>query len=421
MQRDFDSTERNSTFSGGSNDESDALGKASIMESVVRQMNSEIDARIRNADPIYNGAVEPFTESESEEVWNRIASQHPTALGMLRRRRRPVAVAVVGLVAVVVAGVVGILIPARSPKNSAAVELSAIATAVRNKPIARITTGKWFYRRYSVSMTTGPGGGVVSGTLNVYEDKSIACIDGLFGRIHFSSQQAQHAWTSAGLSAVPLGNNPIGFCAATPSTPYSSTHPGAYNGGGVGVINVSGLSTNPTILGRQLNSGTLGASGLQWAVPEDSQAYPGFARVVMLLVEPLVGTTPAFRSALFDALAKIHGVTATGRMVAKSGAVGDAFSIGLHTGKATIIIDPTNGNILQVSNLSSFYNIWGNVFTEAFVPSPNPAVSSLYDGNELLPPMNAVFSPSLQWIDPLMSARAVTASQVPHLQTIVYF
>jgi hypothetical protein len=113
MQRDFDYTERNSTFSEGSNDESDALCKASIMESVVRLMTFEIDARIRNADPIYNGTVEPFTESESQEVWNRIASQHPTALGVLRRRRWPVAVAAVGLVAVVVAGVVSILIPAR--------------------------------------------------------------------------------------------------------------------------------------------------------------------------------------------------------------------------------------------------------------------------------------------------------------------
>jgi hypothetical protein len=134
-----------------------------------------------------------------------------------------------------------------------------------------------------------------------------------------------------------------------------------------------------------------------------------------------VGTTPAFRSALFDALAKIHGVTATGRMVAHSGAVGDAFSIGTHNRKVTIIIDPTNGNLLQVSNLSSFYNIWGNVFTEAFVPSPNPAVSSLYDGNELLPPMNAVFSPSLRWIDPLGPASVVAASKVPHLQTIYHF
>jgi hypothetical protein len=153
-----------------------------------------------------------------------------------------------------------------------------------------------------------------------WTNHEITCLQVAFGAPEFASAALRSEWMASGLSLVPLNAQPQGFCAENVPGggalamrfPPSPSELGTLLAQGQGVIDVGALSTNPSALARELETGRTGNGALDHAVARGKATNPGFERALLLLRTPKIGETTAFRRALLHALPLVHGVVRLG-------------------------------------------------------------------------------------------------------------
>jgi hypothetical protein len=162
---------------------------------------------------------------------------------------------------------------------------------------------------------------IVPAVAQQWTNEGITCLQVAFGSPNFSSAAQRSAWVATGLSTTPLRSQPQGFCvenlpgggALATSSGHLADLSAKVLTQGLGVVDVSKMSTDPSTLAQDLQSGHTGNRTFDEAVAQRSYPNPGFERAILLLQMPTIGETNAFRIALPHALPLIPGVASVGR------------------------------------------------------------------------------------------------------------
>jgi hypothetical protein len=228
-----------------------------------------------------------------------------------------------------------------------------------------------------------------------------SCYSLSIGQAQFASVTNEDAWDAAGLTNSPQQQdtpleNPTEQCESTTSNASN----GAGLGFGIGTTRVATLPADPSTLAHELTTGTTGIEGLD-QLPIDPGQNPGFQRVVDLLTTDLTDQTPAFYSALYDALALMPGIHALGETITHTGSTGLGFDVPSDslTDATMIVVDPTNGALIEVRNL---WAAGRDDPFQAFVSSQSPFVKQgggLHD--------------TIQWLDPIGAPSGVHTTDLP--------
>jgi hypothetical protein len=140
---------------------------------------------------------------------------------------------------------------------------------------------------------------------------------------------------------------------------------------GLGVIDVSSLSSHPSTLARELTSGHTGNEMFDEAVPPRSYPDPGFERALLLLQTPLLGATANFRIALLHAFPLIPGVVALGRQRSASGLTGVGLAADKDRNRASVILNPRTGQLEETRHVpaaSLFFSVGAYAFSNPYAP-----------------------------------------------------
>jgi hypothetical protein len=172
--------------------------------------------------------------------------------------------------------------------------------------------------------------------------------------------------------------------------------PDAITGAGQ-LIDVSSLPTDSATLAQELESGTTGIPALDQLLPDLAAPNPGFQRAAMLLIGPTLGATSQFESTLYQAIALLPGVTALGPMTTHDGETGQGFASGPGSGQSTIVVDPSDGQLLEVRDLDDSDSLSSI--------AANYLGGGLMDVNE--------YSDQLQWLDPIDTPSVIGLSDLP--------
>lgn len=211
-------------------------------------------------------------------------------------------------------------------------------------------------------------------------------LDTLFAQ--FVSPTNQQAWVAAGLLVDQ--STPSISCVSSTSPQSSAV------GSGWGAFNISSLSTDPTTLAHELVTGKTGIPGLDQLPYDEALGDPGFTRAVALLVGPSVGGTPAFRSALLDAMATMRGVSSLGRVVTHSGQTGVGFTLRSRPDHLSVVLSRSTGALLEARNLSD-PGLSGT--GDDFADQADPHGFGLAGGSIHL---------SINWLDPVTTPTVVS-------------
>ncbi len=343
---------------------------------------------------------------------------HPSKMRPARTRRLVIS-ASVGVGAVIAAVLVALLLPSvgQHPPVAAAAQLRLIAANAANQAVPQLQRGQWLETQTEGSWSMdlayiGQGGAIpVSGaeataavtTTQWSNNFGQSCYSLSIGQAQFASQANEEAWDAAGLLNSPDGHqkdNPL----ANPDQCGFSATSNASNGAGIqsgaGTTNVSSLPADPSTLAHELTTGTTGIQGLDHLEISPGQ-NPGFQRVVALLTTDLTDQTPAFYSALYDALALMPGIHALGETATHTGSTGLGFDApnGTLPDATTIVVDPASGDLLEARNL---WTIGPNDPFQAFVAPQSPVQKE-----------GGTMRNVIQWLDPIGSASVVETSALP--------
>jgi hypothetical protein len=310
------------------------------------------------------------------------------------------AISIVALLLVTLLPVVG-----QHQQSAAAAELHQIAINVADRPVPELKRDQWLETKQLVSFSMDVkwiGSATISGAVATVTATQTewsnnfgeSCTLSGLGRAQFASSAAEATWTSVGLLVDPI-QPPISPCSGGGGASASN---GDSLFSGSGATDVSSLPTDGSVLAHELNAGTTGISGLDHL--GSGTAEPGFQRAVALLVGPLTGTSPAFDTALYDALALLPGIRALGTTATHSGSTGAGFeSAGAgHLGPTVIVVDPQTGALLEARNLGP------GLFDPlaSFVPLGLGTHGVGGNGGN-----------KIQWIDPIGSPAVVDRASIP--------
>ena len=123
-----------------------------------------------------------------------------------------------------------------------------------------------------------------------------------------------------------------------------------------------------------------------------------FQRAAVLLVGPTVGATPQFKSALYQAIALLPGVTSIGTTTTHSGQTGVGFAVSSPNGQAAIVVDPATGALIEIRNLEDSSALTS--LAEHYVGGTGPLRVTSY-------------GTQLQWLDPVGQPQLVPQSDLP--------
>jgi len=209
-----------------------------------------------------------------------------------------------------------------------------------------------------------------------WANEGATCVQVSFGVPQFSSVSLRSAWIASGLSANPRSGQPNGFCDL--NMPGGGALEGDPKDGaakvltqGLGVIDVSSLSSDPSTLARELISDHTENEILDEAVPQGSYPNPGFERALLLLQTPLLGATAKFRVALLHALSLIPGVVTFGRQHTASGLTGVGFAADKGRDQASVILNPRTGQPEEIRNVpagSLYFSVGADSFWNPYAP-----------------------------------------------------
>jgi len=309
------------------------------------------------------------------------------------------AVSIAALLLLVLLPVIG-----QHQQPAAAAELHQIATNVTNRPVPQLKRDQWLKTKQLVSFSmdvkwigsrsiSGAEATVTATQTEWSNNFGETCALSSLGRARFASSAAETAWTSAGLVVGPI-QPPVSPCSDGGGANATNGESLSF---GSGATNVSSLATDASVLAHELSTGTTGISGLDQLGSGTSN--PGFQRAVALLVGPLTGTSPAFDSALYDALALLPGIQALGTTPTHTGATGLGFESGAtDLGPTVIVVDPKTGALLEARNLEP------GLFDPlaSFVPMSLGTHGVGGNGGN-----------KIQWIDPIGSGAVVGRASIP--------
>jgi hypothetical protein len=378
--------------------------------------NEVLDVKIRAL------VIELVESAPPAPTPSAIESKHwgPHRTQMRRpRTRRLVIAASVGVAAVIAAVLVAVLLPSvgERPPVAAAAQLRLIAANAANQVVPPLQRGQWLETQaqglWSMDLEyLGQGGAIpVSGaeataavtTTQWSNNFGESCYSLNIGRAEFASPANEAAWDAAGLLNSPdqrQRDNPL----ANPDQCGISTTSNANNGtglqSGAGTTNVSSLPRDPSTLAHELTIGTTGIQGLDHLFISPGQ-NPGFQRVVALLTTDLTDQTPAFYSALYDALALMPGIHALAETRTHTGSTGLGFDVPSNTlaDATTIVVDPANGALLEARNLWAF--------------GPNDPFNAFVAPQSPFEKEGGTLHNVIQWLDPIGSTRVVETSALP--------
>ena len=307
-----------------------------------------------------------------------------------RRRQRRRRVVTGGIVVVVLLGAMSVALVVRGDgadktgqpsRNRVRPGSPAGGTLLRGSPRA-LASGQWLHTRAATtfSMDGLPLG--VAGEITIpaltqsWANSRATCAQVSFGVPQFSSLTLRLAWIANGLSTNPRSGQPNGFCEEnTPGGGALAVDPkdGAAKvlTKGLGVIDVSSLSSDPPTLARELTSGHTWNEMFDEAVPQRSYPNPGFERAVLLLQTPLLGATGNFYVALLRALPLIPGVVALGHQHSASGLTGLGFAADKGRNQASVILNPRTGQLEETRNVpagSLFFSVGTGSFWNPYAP-----------------------------------------------------
>jgi hypothetical protein len=300
---------------------------------------------------------------------------------------------------------------------AAAAQLRLIAANAANQAVPQLQRGQWLETQtqglWSMDLESlGQGGATpVSGaeataavtTTQWSNNFGESCYSLSIGQALFASPVNEAAWDAAGLLNSPHGqqtDDPLANPDQCGLSPTSNASNGTGIQFGAGTTNVASLPTDPSTLAHELTTGTTGIQGLDHLSIDPGQ-NPGFERVVALLTTDLTDQTPAFYSALYDALALMPGIHALGETATHTGSTGLGFDVPSDTlaDATSIVVDPATGALLEARNL---WAIGPNDPFNAFVAPQSPFEK---EGGTL---HNVI-----QWLDPIGSANVVETSALP--------
>jgi hypothetical protein len=190
-----------------------------------------------------------------------------------------------------------------------------------------------------------------------------------YGTPQFPSAADAGAWSYG--HSVPLMG----------SIPYTARAPVVSMGPAIGAFDVETLPTDPSQLALVLEGSSTGVPGLDGIVGPDVV----FHRVALLLSTPLLGSSPAFESALYRVLASIPNIESLGPMADHSGRSGQGFAV--PNSSFSLIVDTSTGALLEMFE------------------SPSSSAPTTPGGA-------AIGTETLQWLDPV-GEQVIPASFVP--------
>ena len=337
--------------------------------------------------------------------WWRSDGSHRRTIG------RRTAVSLGSLVAVgVAAAVIAVLViahpaPHSSPRantkpfpshQSVGVQLRLVADRAAEQPIPHLRADQALYTQANLSVAADVNNGAALATIGLSVQKwstssGQTCTTLTAQPAQFASPAEQAAWSGLHLLITP---NPPSASQCLQGG-GSAAPPDAITGAGQ-LIDVSSLPTEPSTLAQEFESGTTGIPVLDQLLSDEAAPNPGFQRAAMLLIGPTLGATPQFEAALYQAIALLPGVTALGPTTSHNGASGQGFASGPGSAQTTIVVDPSNGQLLEVTGLDdsgSLSSIAGNYLGGGLTVSQ--------------------YSSQLQWLDPIGAPSVIGLSDLP--------
>jgi hypothetical protein len=389
-------------------------------------MDDDMDLMIRRADPERDPGAPGPEPLAPHDFWQRMMDRRDRQ----RRRRRARTLAVVGVVAVVCGTPVGVVmgsLPADGPASSAAAAQLRTIAAHAVAPVNMPANGSWLQRTLAFSITSPSSdattSATVTGTMSTWASGTKSCQKVTFQPVQFSSPARSTSWQAAGLSASPIASGgPHGYCTTAAPTDYAQTHPSSVLSNGILPIDVSTLTSNPAMLADELAAGTTGIPSLDTVTssptgdpsqnPISSTEVP-FARAALLLLAPVTGTWPGFRSVVYQALSLLPHVSALGTTTTHTGATGQGFAASTHPNAVAIVVDGS-GNLLEVRHFPDWIVVWAELVATAFSPPGSTA-------KMFTPPLVSQLPFATGWIDPVGTPAVVTTSAIPPLRDTYAF
>jgi hypothetical protein len=282
--------------------------------------------------------------------------------------------------------------------DAAAAALKKIAANAGNQSVPQLGDGHLLYTSEQVSMfaqvsqvgsrPTPDAQATVGATVRQWTDKQgNSCISATTGTAEFASPVNAAAWKAAGLLDSPSGQ-PSTSCEVVAGQ-------SAYNSDPAVVINVSNLTTDPSVLAGELATGT---TGIRAVDQRDSE----ITRAAMLLIGPTNGATPQITAAIYGALSTMPDLKALGQLTTHSGATGLGFAGPSFEGETTLIVDQATGALLEARNVAAplLFQGFGQ---EYLAPPPTPSIGTEGGSDQI----------TLQWLDPDGSPAVVGPGALP--------
>lgn len=310
----------------------------------------DIEDLLRVSDPIGKGPLPSADSRQAQQLFHAITEG--TRGGWRPRRpaaRVTVAFSVVAIVGLAVALIVTLLpgSPLRPDSAAAAVLDQAANGAAQQQPLT-IGPGQYLYWE-----TTGTQGvtilGLPTGQIATYylqTNQEWIAANGAErvthtykGPVRFDTPASEQNWIAAGRPATILD---------TPAGPNGGTKTTTEPPGSATFLSESTLPTTSGALLKVIEAGKTGDPNMdhQW-ITDDGPAGI-FRAAADLLAWPATGTSPALRSALYEIMAGLPGVTLLGTVTDHSGQSGIAIAGPAADGtRPQVVIDPKTGQLLE--------------------------------------------------------------------------
>ncbi len=280
--------------------------------------------------------------------------------------------------------------------DAAAAALKKIAANAANKSVPQLSDGQLLHTSEQVSIfaqmsqvgstPTPDAQATVGATVQQWSDKQgNSCISATSGTAQFASPVNAAAWKSAGLLDSP-SRQPLTTC-------YGLAGQLPYNTDPLVVMNVSGLTTDPSVLAGELATGT---TGIRVVDQRDSE----ITRAAMLLIGPTNGASPQITAAIYGALSTMPGLKALGQLTTHSGATGLGFAGNSFPGETILIVDPATG--AQARNVVAPF-FFQAIERGYLAPPSTPSIGTVGGSDQI----------TLQWLDPEGPPALVGPSALP--------
>jgi hypothetical protein len=209
------------------------------------------------------------------------------------------------------------------PAKSAAAELRLFASQAGN--VATLAPGQYFYSALEIPVTEFGVRITPTSTINEYQnttwqvwvngDGNGRAVQTIDPTLHFFSAADRAAWVAAGSPASSFPPSP------SPRTLVISPNSPDLSAGPASIMDASNLPTDPSSLEKVLASGRFSGQ-LRFPQLCQTETCAVVAGAASLLQGPDIGVTPALRSALFEVLARVPGMTNLGNVTDKGGQSG---------------------------------------------------------------------------------------------------